>query len=763
MKLLTLSIVGRLHRARPATDRKANCPQGTIMKRKLLVAITLAFASAWSAQAADWDHWRGPERNGVSREKNLPDDWSPEGKNLLWKSDIGGRSTPIILNGRVYLDTRTQHDFNDPRQNIDIQEQVVCFDAMSGKVLWRDVFNVFQTDIPAPRVGWASMVGDKETGNVYVHSVSGLFRCYTPEGKVVWEHSLFEEYGHISGYGGRTQTPIIDEDRVLMTFIGTNWGEYKAPPPKQMFYAFNKRTGAVEWVSVPGGPANDTLYSCPIVAVIKGTRLLIGGNADGGIHAIKARTGEKVWSHPFSKRGLNSSVVVDDGLVYATHGEDNYDNNAYGRIECLDGATGKSVWRVDNIKADYPSPLVHDGILYVVNDSGKLYAFDAKTGHQLWVHRLGTVGKGSPVWADGKLYVMEVNGRISILRPSREKCEKLSEVHLRAKSGHGDDECYATPAIANGRVYFVTRDHIYCIGKPDQTVTEDPVPPLPPEKPKGERIAHLQLVPTEVAINAGDTIAYTLKGYDDNGEFLKELTATLTTKDLPGAKFEADGMKIVTAQSKVEQGGNVLAAAEGQKAAARVRVFPPLPWKWTFDGYKGMQVPVTWQPAFARIKPQPLNGDVVMVKEVGGKGNPSGVIWIGPPTMKGYTIQADVMGREQRRQMPNIGINAQRYNLILLGNTQELEVRTWEPHKRAAKKVPFAWKPDVWYTLKFRVDVEGGKALARGKAWERGKPEPSDWTIVDEDPHPNEIGSPGLYYYGLANSYFDNIEVTESK
>jgi len=143
------------------------------------------------AMANDWAHWRGPEQNGISREKNLVDDWSLDtntsGKNVLWVSEIGGRSTPIILNGRMYLNCRTHHNINDPNERIHAREQVVCWDAKTGEILWRDEFNVFQTDIPQSRIGWASMVGDPETGNVYVHSVSGLFRCSSADGEALWE------------------------------------------------------------------------------------------------------------------------------------------------------------------------------------------------------------------------------------------------------------------------------------------------------------------------------------------------------------------------------------------------------------------------------------------------------------------------------------------------------------------------------------------------------------------------------------------------
>ena len=118
---------------------------------------------------------------------------------------------------------------------------MVCWDE-DGTELWRDEFNVFKTDIPAPRVGWAAMCGDEETGYVYSHSVCGMLKCYSPDGKIVWEKSLFEEYGKISGYGGRTQTPIIDEDRLIVSFLATNWGDMKGPAPKHYYYAFDKKT-----------------------------------------------------------------------------------------------------------------------------------------------------------------------------------------------------------------------------------------------------------------------------------------------------------------------------------------------------------------------------------------------------------------------------------------------------------------------------------------------------------------------------------------
>ena len=737
-----------------------------------IIALLAIVLQTGVANAGDWTHWRGPEQDGISRETGLIDDWSfADGTNMLWESETGGRSTPIVLNGRVFLNCRTNDDVNDPDEKIHAREQVVCWDAASGKELWRDKFNVFQTDIPAPRVGWASMAGDKETGYVYMHSVCGLFRCYDADGKVVWEHSLFEDFGKISGYGGRTQTPIIDEDRVIVSFLALNWGDTAKPPPKQNYYAFDKRTGKLLWVSRPGGKPFDTNYSAPIVRVMNGVRTLIAGNSDGGVYAINARTGQPIWGFRMSKRGLNASPVVEGNRVYISHGEDNIDNQEFGRIQCID-ATGigdvtetHSLWRIDSIKAGYASLLVKDGILYVVADTGMLHAFDSKTGKPLWQHKLGTVGKGSPIWADGKLYVMEVNGNIHILKPSREKCESLSHVNLTAAEGDGLDEIYASPAIADGRIYFVTRDRTICVGRPNTTPTSDPVPPLAAEKPAESEVALVQLVPFEIQMRPGEEQNYELRAYDRNGRWISTTKPELQIgKGLSSLSAASATLKAGAAAVKQtgEQAGTITAKLGDLTATARVRVFPSLPWKWTFDGYKGKRVPATWINAFLKLQPREVEGETVL-RGGAGKGRPSAMVWLGPADMKNYTVQADMLLKEQRRRLPSGGITVNRYNLILKGNTSKLALQSWAPHLRMAKQVKYRSDPDVWYTMKLQVDIEDDGAHVRGKVWKRAEAEPSEWTIETVDPHPNTEGSPGIYMYRLADLYYDNVIVTEKE
>jgi outer membrane protein assembly factor BamB len=142
-----------------------------------------------------------------------------------------------------------------------------------------------------------------------------------------------------------------------------------------------------------------------------------------------------------------------------------------GRVVCID-ATGTGdvtqtheVWRYDAVNVGYASPTTHAGHLYVVDNSANIHAVNADTGEVYWEHNIGKVGKGSPVWADGKLYVTEVNGGFVILQPSEDGCELLSAQEISRLEDEHYVEIYGSPAIADGRIYFTTEEHLYCIGR----------------------------------------------------------------------------------------------------------------------------------------------------------------------------------------------------------------------------------------------------------------------------------------------------------
>src|SRR5262245_15871994 len=326
-----------------------------------------------AAAHAQWPEWRGPRQDGASDETGLPATWSPDGENLVWKVPIGSRSAPVLMGDHLYLLTR------GGSRGAKEHGRLVCVSTVDGKLLWEHRMPIFLTDIPANRVGWSNPVGDPETGNVYVHGVQGLFLALDRDGKLLWSHSLTEEYGRFSGYGGRIQTPVVDEDLVIVSFLNSSWGSQG--PMWHRYLACDKQTGEVRWWSSPGKAPLDTNYSCPVVTGIHGVRMLIAGSGDGAVHGLKLRTGEPVWSFFLSKRGINASLVVENNRVFVTHSEENIDATSMGRLVAID-ATGtgdvtktKEVWRVEGLEAGYASPAVHQGRLYVVDNGANLFCY----------------------------------------------------------------------------------------------------------------------------------------------------------------------------------------------------------------------------------------------------------------------------------------------------------------------------------------------------------------------------------------------------
>jgi outer membrane protein assembly factor BamB len=771
------------------------------MKRILpLLPALLAWAAA--ADGAEWSNWRGPEQTGVSRERGLPDKFSsnPKAKdgNVLWRTPSGGISTPIVQGGRVYVINKVGEDQTQ-------QERVMCFDADTGKVLWEHKFNVFLTDIVRDRLGWTHLCGDPETGNVYAHGTQGFLLCFDKDGKVLWRHSLSEEYGRISGYGGRLVSPLVDEDLVLVSFLNASWGEQTVGATRLV--AFDKRTGAVVWWASTGYRPKDTYYSCPVAAVINGERLILTGGGDGGVHAFRARTGEKVWSYIFGDGAVNVTPVVEGSLVYIGHGEEN-DNNTQGRVICLDAAEVKDgkpklVWQVDGIKAKYASPVLHEGRLYIANEVGLLYCLDAKTGKELWTFQYGQNTKGSPVWADGKLYVTEVDSKFHILEPKDTECKELASVFFRSR-GPVPVELNGSPAVAYGRIYFLTSTDLYCVGSKDHAAKSDPIPPQPKEGPpaQGARAAHLQVVPADVALNPAGTAEFKVRAFDDKGRLLGEVDADWSLAGSlppvfpigyppqpkaatpPAAPPPLQGelsaragkeTKLTVANAPPGQFGRVVARAGGLTGYARVRVAPVLPYRVDFSRIPEGRTPGGWVNTQGKFSVVQLPGGRKVLAK--GNTNPSPLVsrahaFIGLPGLTDYTIEADVQGSKVRSDMPDIGIDANRYTLMLGGNTQQLRLVSWDALPRIDNTIQFNWKPGVWYSMKLTVKIEGDKAVVRGKVWPREAGEPKEWTVEVEDPVPNRHGAPALYAYSAGilgpkqpgtEIFFDNVKVTPNK
>ena len=712
-----------------------------------------------NALASDWPSWRGPDQTGSSSQTDLVSSWSLDGDNLLWKAGFVGRSTPIVLNNRVYVIGRVGLEITE-------QERVACFNAETGKMLWEHRFNVFHSTIPFSRLGWTSLAGDRETGNIYAHTISGMFACFDKDGKVVWSRSLTEEFGRFTGYGGRVVTPVVDGQLVILSFLNTSWGSHAAM--RHRYFAFDKRTGEVVWTVTPGGPPKDTTYPVGVVAEINGRRLLIDGNSDGYVYAMDVETGEKVWGFQVSQGPLNASVVVDGTRVYASHNRENTDTTVMGRVVCIDGTgTGDitethELWRVDGIEAGFSSPAIADGRLYVVDSPANLHCLDTETGETHWIHSLGTVGKGSPVIADGKIYVTEVNGHFHILQPDENGCKTLSTTRIEREPGHYA-EIYGSPAIAYGRVYFMTEEGLYCLGDqgaaasastssgPASVSTSDPV------AVSSAAPASIQIVPTEVLARSGDLLQFSVRLFDDKGTRIGEKAAAWSHDGLLGAIDESG--KLALELSRAGQAGTVSAKVGDLHNFARVRVIPHLPWHEDFESIETGKCPPHWVRATNRFAVREMAGNKILVKPPARRGLHRSNVYIGPPNMKNYTLQVDLLGTRPKRNLPDMGLIAHRYTLEMQGNHQRLQVLSWRSDLRMAKWVKFKWEPNVWYTMKMTVDIADDTAHVKGKVWPQDEPEPEEWTIIVEDSLPNREGSPGIYGYSPAEIYYDNLKV----
>src|SRR5262249_46579202 len=142
---------------------------------RFLVLLFLSVLSVLSVDnccfSPDWVQSRGPINTGVAFEKDLPDKFDPAtGENILWKAPYAGRTTPVVMNGRVYI----IQGFNPTGQKVTEQERVLCLDEKDGKLLHEYRFNVFLTDIVSDRLGWTNLAADPETGNIYAHGTGGL-------------------------------------------------------------------------------------------------------------------------------------------------------------------------------------------------------------------------------------------------------------------------------------------------------------------------------------------------------------------------------------------------------------------------------------------------------------------------------------------------------------------------------------------------------------------------------------------------------------
>jgi outer membrane protein assembly factor BamB len=772
--------------------------------RSATVFLMAAFLHAAYAGAADWPDWRGPRQDRHYDGPPLVTSFDPDqGTNVLWKNDeAGGISTPVIMGGKLF--TLVRHKPGTPEE----AEKVLCLDAITGRKLWENVFNVYLSDVPAERVGWSAVVADPASNTVFAHGVCGVFTAIdAATGATKWQRSLHEEFGFLSTYGGRTNIPVVFEDLVIASAVVTGWGDTARPAHR--FLGMDKATGLVRWMNGTKELPEDTTYSTPSLADFGGAAALVFGSSDGSVWNFQPRTGKAAWNFKLSRRGINTAPLVDGDTVIASQSEENLDNTSMGSATVFKAAgmgditAAAAVWQKKGVMDGRSMPVVVGDRVYFLDDGAKVYAFDKATGSPVGRPQklLGTIVRGSPLVAEGKLYVCSTSGW-HVLEPTGDGVKFVNRMRFDE-----EDEVTASPIAANGLLYLTTGARLYCLGSqalPDQSgPAASPRPETVSAATKGPAgdPAWVQVIPAEAQIAAGETLQLTARLFDAAGRFVKESPATFTAT---AGAVANDGS--YTAPVGQHAAAIVTAKVGSLEGRARIRSMPPLPWRFDFD-----EIPLAADPKTGVVKGEPPLPWIGMryrhvVREVDGskclvkvttipKGTRSQG-WIGPIGLHDYRIRGEFRAQEtgvgkpgdpatpttsssttdadaftkafgnpaalEKARMPDMGLIAQRYTLDLMGAAQQLQLRSWPPQVAThfSKTIPFPWEAGRWYVMKLEARTSGQSAVLRGKVWPRGEPEPEAWTIQATHAAGNLQGSPGFFGNSKDSEiYIDNVSV----
>ncbi len=760
--------------------------------------LVLSVASA-PAEVTGWLTWRGPFQTSVSLEKGLPT--RLDASQPLWTAPLPGQSTSVIGDGKLYINGFLG-------EGPDLQEMVVCFDAETGKELWRHAENDFLSDNIYNRYSTSSPTIDPETGNVYVQHTQGLLMAFTVDGKLLWKHSMMEEFGRLTFPNSRTASPRVDGDLVITRGITSAWGAHGAAGDR--FYAFDKKTGELVWSSAPGGRPQDNTFSNPYLDYWDGKRVLYSAGGDSTILAINARTGEPFWRFAFAKAGakggINAAVVRFGDSLVAIHESENLDSSEIGRMAAFRipnpdevkptnsvspvvfEAPQLELWR-NGLGSLASSPVLVGDTVYVVTGVGDLAAVNARDGKILWKKKLAIEQRQStPFYADGYLYVamyiasegtetaqqadLEAggDGDLWVFKPGPDGAEVVSHTILKGRA-------YGSPIGYNGKIYLQTDKQLYAWGTAGKNPGLAATPP-PAPFPQAGPATQLQIIPYEVLLHPGQTQSFRIRSLDAKGFTVAEnldpksvkwesyIPPTALVRATMAAAFNSDG-QLVAEQIPVGSAGQFkarLVSADGQELVGFIkgRVLPGIPLQQDFQSFALTNTttntvepetlfaypPLPWNSARFRfeVRAKDLEGGTnqALVKTIENKLFQRGQIFFGFPDMSNYTIEADVLSEGNRRKMSEVGLINQRYAVILKGNSQEIEVNSNQERIKVAK--PFRWAPNTWYRLKARVDLApDGSGIVRGKAWPRDEAEPDQWTI--EVPHrkAHQTGSPGLF------------------
>jgi outer membrane protein assembly factor BamB len=432
---------------------------------RLAGSAALVVLLAPAIHAADWPHWRGPNYDGVTRETGWDVKAAAGGPKELWRAKVGrGFAAPAISDGRVYL-------LSTDAANVQ-REFVQCFDAVTGKELWKQGYEIKSVTRGVNPSGGTCAVTN---GRVFAYGAAmNLHALDAKTGEVLWHRDLMTELpGQPTSYGFQL-SPIVHDGVVMVpALIGRAGGAKREaaggpyPGTGGALLGFDSKTGKEVWRNTAGASA----WSSPVLATINTEPTLV--HLTGSVVlGVNPKDGKTRWTFEPKAAGLGgqdmcaSPVIVGDLVVAPIH-------MAYGTT--AKGTAGTACFRVKGDKTElewksaawchwFQSAAVWDGRLHGYDERGTFYCFDLKTGKELWKSReLGSTGQsgGGLLIANGvalaidsrlDLYVAELGARgAKVLGSSR--------VLTSAGGGH---QAQTSPVLLDGLLYCRNHTQFVC-------------------------------------------------------------------------------------------------------------------------------------------------------------------------------------------------------------------------------------------------------------------------------------------------------------
>ena len=438
---------------------------------KLVLPLLLVVTCTISVYA-DWPQWRGPGANGIAPDTTLPVTWNGT-ENVAWKARIGGLgvSTPIVSGDRVFVTSQigagVRRPGNHPRlvQGADAAAAgeralgtnraadpadkttfvIEAFNRADGKRLWQ---RAIDAEGPLPAVhekhNLASPSPATDGRLVFAWFGTGQLAALDFSGKIVWQRHLGKEISPFEINWGHTSSPLVHGDLLILLCDHA---------PASYLLALDKASGKERW-KVDRGKGRAS-YSTPfVVQTAAGAEIVV--NSSERVDGYSA-TGEHLWHVGDANRFPIPVPVVHDGVIYMSRG---YRSGPFFALR----AGGRGDLSATHVKWQVPtgapyvsSLLYYDGRVYMANDVGVLTAVDAASGERIWQERVDGVFSASPVAGAGHVYFPSEGGVTMVV-----KAGAKPEIVSRNDIG---ERIIASPAIASGRLFLRTDDHLFAIGR----------------------------------------------------------------------------------------------------------------------------------------------------------------------------------------------------------------------------------------------------------------------------------------------------------